>query len=338
MDYSGCFPGFAKDNLFITNDISSCSLPVVAFCVVLGIYTIILTSVALVRIRLVFYTRQGKRKVKSGNLLYPLIIVFASLASSGSAFFLLLLPFTSLFSTYTMQVLFGIHCIAFNVLAIRWLQKLLNLGTRVITQNVKVQYIKPNWILHTCLFLSTTLTLVQIGLFLQNQSRVGFQVGIGLEAIVTFSSLFALSYQYSRCEHAILRVVKEAPENGGKRSTLRVVRTFRLQRIILVALGSPASLFYLFWALNLIPSIGYGMLIGSFTFDVLTNSGILFSFLFQGFGNKESTTARKSSMKRQPAQQEGDSKSSARRQLNDSTLEQKFSPRVTEFQLTNMNH
>jgi len=316
MNTSGCDPAFARDSLFIppgTPGDPPCTLLMPLYFIPLAFYIIILGSVAVVRTMLVLRKR-GSTRNTGGSFLSPLVpwvIVTASWMTVGVLLLHIIIPTTYGTGNNVMTFLIGLQYLSFNILGERWLRKLVRLGTKIIMPNYKASkqvnssdggsaqesaqdkamdaLAKSDAVLKIIdVFVVITIS-VQVTAFcvlsmVFPQDSTWIHVGLGLQGFDVWLTMFAIVWQYERCNNAITSTnigLKDVTRSGGqssKRGVNAVQSKFRRHQLILLCTGLTGGLIFILWGAGVIP-LNYILIIVTGLYDSVINGSILVTFV-----------------------------------------------------------
>ena len=212
---------FARDEFFVVGtenleDSVGCSVAIpvfISFCI---LFIFILTAIAWLRTSLI---RKRLRKAKDPSQRgkigwFQLVTIAQSWCTVLVSIALLIVPFVYPSPERVMVELFGIEHILFNLSSERWLSKLLRLGKRIIEpkrvdNESEDRLVNLDFVLKIALYFIRAAMLVQFISFcivplILPSSFTSFRVGIGMQAVDGFFSVFAIVYQYHRCGKAIV--------------------------------------------------------------------------------------------------------------------------------------
>jgi hypothetical protein len=261
-------------------------------------------AVAYSRTAIIFRRVRGRRVQAKLNRAQLITIgqVYCSLLVTLA---LLIVPFISQGGN-VMVLLLGLQGLLFWICGLRWFNKLLRLGSRIIDPkrkqantssdgantpdhpNAVDELAKSDSILKILISIATIIITIQAFFYcilamVFPTNRIWLLTGVGLQSLLVLLSALMFTHQYQRCKNTILEANSKvrAITTANSNSTLAVVRKFTMHQIILLATALPGIIVLLLYSLEVIP-VNFTLTIVYTFFDVVTNASLLGVFMCKG--------------------------------------------------------
>jgi len=305
MNTTGCANTYAQDRFFAMGAVPApgeCTFSIPFYAVYMSLAVLMMAMVAIRRTTLIIdRVRFAKKHSRRGKCS---MVQVTTMAASWLAVLIhlaiLIVPLTYGDANNVMVFLLGIQVFVFQIGSIKWSDKLIRLGSRIIGSKLSSKpsdsheesedpLRKHDTLLRVLGILIRAVALFQVicwcifSLVFPSE-KLWFLLGSGMLAISTLGLITLIIYQYQRCKMAIYAMNARIEANVlvKDQSTMVAVSKFTKHQLIQL-FGVPCIVLFLLWAVEVIPR-SYAYMLVCVGCDVLVNGSMLVTFLASSAG------------------------------------------------------